>query len=1033
MSAIANKLAGLTLNNNFSSGSFQDVNGAEIEGSGYNKIAFPGKDAQMSAVMDELDSLGFIPENLIESETKWFYESLGIDDLFFARESVASIVSHILALYSGKVDAYARGVVDKPFLQHRREYDDHAVYFETGTEEFESKIDDKYLDKIPGDDAYRMEIFNSILPSGEKIKCQFVYKCSFDDAAAVNDKTVENIDAVSDKTFAQIASKHTKNLFTEVINEATKTQGPIIKHFSIASTGEQRIIIGYRRNSSPRYSSALSALCKYYNLAVTRKYVENFSNGISVISVYIAHSDDITPEMVIYQLTKEASLLYCIPNNIFYEQFWSGKMSLQECIYAHSGVIFVTHFLNRLGPEFSSLKELLNTEKSVKNAEIVNQIKRRLTSETYTQSYIAEVFESYTTVLKQLYRNFADTHYIQSSLEKTLSYQRISAIKPIANDEDFENILNHACSQNQRHILVLKALYSFNKSILKTNFFVTTKIALSFRLHPNFLPKDEYPNQPFGMFFVVGSDFRGFHIRFRDIARGGIRIVKSKSIDTYNTNLRNIFDENYNLASTQQRKNKDIPEGGSKGVILLNPGAAQERPKECFSKYIDSIIDILIKDPHKESIVDLYGKNEIIFMGPDENTAGYVDWATLHARERGAPWWKSFFTGKSPTIGGIPHDEYGMTTLSVRAFVEKVYEKQNITDLKKIYKIQTGGPDGDLGSNEILLSKEETYVGLCDGSGVIVDEDGIDKDELIRLAKERKMIQDFNKSKLGPKGYVVLIDDIDFKLPNGEIITSGLVYRNLFHLKIKEIFGEGKVKLFVPCGGRPSAIDTNNVSALIDEKTGQSIIPIIVEGANLFITQPAKIVLEKAGCVLFKDASTNKGGVTSSSLEVLASLSFDDETFLKDMCANAETGEAPEFYKNYVKEVQSIVVRNAKNEFEMLWKLKESTGKTFSELSDDLSLAINKLADELASSEELWNDDAAFRNAVLIDALPELLLKEIGIENILKRVPVAYLRAIFATRLGSEYVYSRGIDANPAKFLEFISSLKKKFASKNLL
>ncbi|GMF51219.1 unnamed protein product [[Candida] boidinii] len=144
----------------------------------------------MSAVMDELDSLGFIPENLIESETKWFYESLGIDDLFFARESVASIVSHILALYSGKVDAYARGVVDKPFLQHRREYDDHAVYFETGTEEFESKIDDKYLDKIPGDDAYRMEIFNSILPSGEKIKCQFVYKCSFDDdATTVNDKT----------------------------------------------------------------------------------------------------------------------------------------------------------------------------------------------------------------------------------------------------------------------------------------------------------------------------------------------------------------------------------------------------------------------------------------------------------------------------------------------------------------------------------------------------------------------------------------------------------------------------------------------------------------------------------------------------------------------------------------------------------------------------------------------------------------------------------------------------------------------------
>ena len=41
---------------------------------------------------------------------------------------------------------------------------------------------------------------------------------------------------------------------------------------------------------------------------------------------------------------------------------------------------------------------------------------------------------------------------------------------------------------------------------------------------------------------------------------------------------------------------------------------------------------------------------EILFLGPDEGTAGYVD-STLHARERGAPWWKSFLTGKSPELG----------------------------------------------------------------------------------------------------------------------------------------------------------------------------------------------------------------------------------------------------------------------------------------------------------------------------------------------------------------------------------------------
>lgn len=33
-----------------------------------------------------------------------------------------------------------------------------------------------------------------------------------------------------------------------------------------------------------------------------------------------------------------------------------------------------------------------------------------------------------------------------------------------------------------------------------------------------------------------------------------------------------------------------------------------------------------------------------------------MDWAAIHARSRGAPWWKSFTTGKTAlTLGGIPH------------------------------------------------------------------------------------------------------------------------------------------------------------------------------------------------------------------------------------------------------------------------------------------------------------------------------------------------------------------------------------------
>lgn len=32
---------------------------------------------------------------------------------------------------------------------------------------------------------------------------------------------------------------------------------------------------------------------------------------------------------------------------------------------------------------------------------------------------------------------------------------------------------------------------------------------------------------PFGIFLFIGSDFQGFHLRFRDISRGGVRLIKS--------------------------------------------------------------------------------------------------------------------------------------------------------------------------------------------------------------------------------------------------------------------------------------------------------------------------------------------------------------------------------------------------------------------------------------------------------------------------------------------------------------------------
>lgn len=66
----------------------------------------------------------------------------------------------------------------------------------------------------------------------------------------------------------------------------------------------------------------------------------------------------------------------------------------------------------------------------------------------------------------------------------------------------------------------------------------------------------------------------------------------------------------------------------------------------------------------------------------------------------------------------------------------------------------------------------------------------------------------------------------------------------------------------VPCGGRPEAINVSNVNQLWDTE-GKPNFKYIVEGANLFITQQARLALEKRGVVLFKDASANKVRLTA--------------------------------------------------------------------------------------------------------------------------------------------------------------------------
>lgn len=247
---------------------------------------------------------------------------------------------------------------------------------------------------------------------------------------------------------------------------------------------------------------------------------------------------------------------------------------------------------------------------------------------------------------------------------------------------------------------------------------------------------------------------------------------------------------------------------------------------------------------------------------------------------------------------------------------------------------------------------------------------------------------------MGPRSDVLITQPTSQLYLDGSVVDNGLRFRNEFHL-----LPLSSAELFVPCGGRPEAVDLTNVHTLL-HSDGTPRFKYVVEGANLFFTQEARLRLEKAGVIIFKDASANKGGVTSSSLEVLAALALTDDEFGKWMQV-PDSAVPPAFYNTYIAAVHKIIEKNAELEFECIWREHERTGKPRSILSDELSYAIVKLNEELRNT-QLW-DNVALRRVVLTEAIPALLLEKVGLDELVKRVPLPYMRAIWGSYLASRF------------------------------
>jgi glutamate dehydrogenase len=546
---------------------------------------------------------------------------------------------------------------------------------------------------------------------------------------------------------------------------------------------------------------------------------------------------------------------------------------------------------------------------------------------------------------------------------------------------------------------VLQSMLDAVTATLRTNIFIESRYALALRLDPTFLQSSERPDLPYGVFFVHGRGFNGFHVRFRDIARGGVRAVLPRSGPQFTREAERLYDEAYGLASAQQLKNKDIPEGGAKAAILVHPNESCDRSVKAF---VDAILDLTVDDPAVTSrVIDRFGTPELIYLGPDENISPMlIDWIVARATQRGYSVPTALMSSKPGA--GINHKEFGVTSEGVVVFLDVGLRSIGIDPRKQHFTVKmTGGPDGDVGGNAIRIMHREfgenaRVVGIADGSGAAEDPDGLDHTELLRLVDASLPIAAFNPAKLGHEGRVSDLEE-----------TEGVRYRNTLHNRVV-------ADAFLPCGGRPATIHAGNWNEFLRADKSPSC-KLIVEGANLFLTPDARTNLVNAGVIIFKDSSANKCGVICSSYEIAASMLIATDEFIA-------------IKQQFVSEVLVKLREMARLEAELLARmLRQQPNLHLPNASVRLSHAVIRTADAIeASLEDLSEAQIEVMTTVLQDHLPAVLLKTAG-RRIHEQMPIAYRRWLIAKSLAARIVYREGIEAVEGVEVESIGPLAAEF------
>jgi len=419
-------------------------------------------------------------------------------------------------------------------------------------------------------------------------------------------------------------------------------------------------------------------------------------------------------------------------------------------------------------------------------------------------------------------------------------------------------------------------------AILRTNAFApAAEEALAFKIDSDLVPNLPKP-VPWREIFVYSRRVEGIHLRSGAVARGGLRWSDRR--DDFRTEI-------LGLMKAQKVKNAVIVPSGAKGGFYPKqlPSPAIDRDAwaaegqasyEVFIRTLLSVTDNIVggKVVHPEGVTILDGEDPYFVVAADKGTARFSDVANGIAEKAGFWLDDAFASGGS---NGYDHKAMGITARGAWVSVQRHFLEMG-TDVQRdsIRVVGCGDMSGDVFGNGMLLSKAIKVVAAFDHRHIFIDPDP----DPAASWKERQRLFDLPrsswedyKSDLISKGGGVYSRDL-------KRIKLSKKARELLGIESKEIEPDALVSAILKAqvdliwfGGIGTYIKAETESHLDVGDPANDALRVnasevraaaIGEGANLGITQAARIAYSLGGGRINTDFIDNSAGVDCSDNEV---------------------------------------------------------------------------------------------------------------------------------------------------------------------